>query len=314
MKLNNKKLNEVVARLVFFVILFFFVAIPVFAQDFVGPKQQDYLVVCGVGLGDLCTICDIWALADKVINFLLFTLATPILIIVLIVGGFIYLTSGGNPKKTETAKGLITSAIFGIIIAFAAWLIVDTILKTLVKGNLTIAWQEIEECPDPIEPEVPDLSKLPKLPPIITTPGTYTDEEARQQIELAGILIHSSGNCSDQQNPQCTSFEGIPKSAVGYILELDRMCNSQSTTCGRFVITAGTEIGHATHGTNKSVIDIAPLNPPTETAQNAQRYRTLRDLAKSARALPTKTFCEKFDGTISLDCVSADHIHVEFPR
>ncbi|MEK7503198.1 MAG: pilin, partial [Patescibacteria group bacterium] len=153
MKLNNK-------NLIFFVVLFALFAFPAFAQDFVGPvREESGLLTCGFEGGKLCTICDIWALADKVIKFLLFKLATPILIIVLIAGGFIYLTSGGNPKKTETAKGLITSAIFGIVIAFAAWLIVDTILKTLVNEDFTIAWQEIEECPDPLEPEIPELSK-----------------------------------------------------------------------------------------------------------------------------------------------------------
>lgn len=261
-----------------------------------------------------CRICDIWVLSNRVINFAFF-LATPILIIVLIAGGFIYLTSEGNPKKTEQAKSLLTSAIVGIVIALAAWLIVSTILKNLAKeGNeFMLPWDKIPTCPKPLEPEKVDLSKLPR-PEIIIKPGTYGDAEARRLIELAGIPVVSSQNCSDQLNPKCTSFEGIPKSAVDYILELDRRCNSQNLTCGRFVITGGTEVGHITHGTNKSVLDISPLNPPSGFEQNAQRYRTLRDLAKATGALPDKTFCEKPDGSKTLTCGGASHVHVEFPR
>ena len=276
------------------------------------------LVTCGLGEGatfKACTICDIWVLADKIVNFVYF-LATPILIIVLISGGFIYLTSGGNPKKTEQAKSLLISAIVGIIISLAAFLMVDTILKTLVRQDFTWpSWKTIttNDCPIALPPPKVDLSNLPR-PEVIVQAGTYTDSEARRLIELADIRIYSTGSCSNQQNQQCTSFEGLPKSTVDYILELDHRCNSQNMTCGKFIITGGTEIGHATHGLNKSVVDISPLNPPSGFDQNAQRYRTLRDLAKATGALPNKTFCEKPDGSLTETCEGAEHIHVEFPR
>ena len=273
------------------------------------------LVTCGVGTGKPCTICDIWVLTKNVVDFILGTLAVPIVIVALIIGGFMYLTSSGDPKKTEQAKKVVTSAIIGLVIALAAFLIVDTILVTLVKKELLPPWTTIntQSCPAILPPEEVDLSKLPR-PGIVITPGTYTDAEARRLLDLAGIPIHSSENCSDPTNPRCTSLEGIPKSAINYLLELDRRCNAQNLTCGRFVLTGGTETGHETHGSNTSRVDIAPLNPPTESAQNAQRYRTLRDLAKATGALPDKTFCEKPDGSSSLTCVGADHIHVEFPR
>src|SRR3989344_738841 len=265
--------------LLFFILIF---AFSIFNTAF---AQDSGLVICGVGDAKPCTICDIWALADKVINFLLFTLATPILIVVLIAGGFIYLTSGGNPKKTETAKGLITSAIVGIIIAFAAWLVVDTILKTLVKGDFTIAWQEIEECPNALEPEPVDLSKLPR-PPLVVTQGNYTDQEARDILLLAGVRLNKE-NCENAFDTNCTSLDGIPRSAINYLLEVNRRCVANKTVCQGFIVTGGTEAGHITHEIGKSVFDIATekLNP------TAQDYKTLRDMAKSAGAIPNKTFC-----------------------
>jgi len=52
------------------------------------------------------------------------TAAGFVLLLMLISGGFSYLTSGGDPKKTEGAKGRITSALIGFFVIFFAYLIV----------------------------------------------------------------------------------------------------------------------------------------------------------------------------------------------
>lgn len=45
------------------------------------------------------------------------------LLIYLIYGGFMYMTSGGNPKQTEQAKSILATALTGfIIIFFAYWI------------------------------------------------------------------------------------------------------------------------------------------------------------------------------------------------
>ncbi|MDZ4228638.1 MAG: hypothetical protein U1C50_00115 [Patescibacteria group bacterium] len=43
--------------------------------------------------------------------------------VVLIVGGFQYLTAGGDPKKVQQAQGIITGAIIGIIVTLGVYLI-----------------------------------------------------------------------------------------------------------------------------------------------------------------------------------------------
>ena len=43
--------------------------------------------------------------------------------VMLIVGGFQYLTAGGDPKKTQAASSTLTYAIFGIVAVIAAWFI-----------------------------------------------------------------------------------------------------------------------------------------------------------------------------------------------
>jgi len=54
----------------------------------------------------------------------LFTLAGLGLFLYLIVAGFGWMTSGGDPKKTQSAKDKLTNALVGFIIIFVAyWLI-----------------------------------------------------------------------------------------------------------------------------------------------------------------------------------------------
>lgn len=51
----------------------------------------------------------------------LFVLAGLALLVYLIYGGFQLMTSGGDPKAMESAKGKITNAIVGFIIIFVAY-------------------------------------------------------------------------------------------------------------------------------------------------------------------------------------------------
>lgn len=60
----------------------------------------------------------------------IFALAGIILLFLLIWGGFGYLTSGGDPKKVESARGKLTHAIVGFIIIFVAYWLVQ-ILETI---------------------------------------------------------------------------------------------------------------------------------------------------------------------------------------
>jgi hypothetical protein len=54
----------------------------------------------------------------------IFGLAGLALLLILIWGGFEMMTSAGDPKKMESAKGRLTGAVVGFIIIFAAyWLV-----------------------------------------------------------------------------------------------------------------------------------------------------------------------------------------------
>ena len=62
--------------------------------------------------------------SNHIINSLLptvFYLAGLILFIIIIIGGFGMLTSGGSPEKMKAAQGKITSAVIGFVIIFISY-------------------------------------------------------------------------------------------------------------------------------------------------------------------------------------------------
>lgn len=50
-------------------------------------------------------------------------LAGVAVFIMIIIGGFGYLTAGGDPKKTQAARNTLTYAIFGLVAILLAWFI-----------------------------------------------------------------------------------------------------------------------------------------------------------------------------------------------
>lgn len=53
-----------------------------------------------------------------------------------LIGGFKYLTSGGDPKALEGAKGTLTHAILGLIVLVFAFLIL-VIIQAVTGVNVT---------------------------------------------------------------------------------------------------------------------------------------------------------------------------------
>ena len=65
-------------------------------------------------------------------NFLL-AIAGIAAFVMIVLGGFRYLTSAGDPSKMGDARSQIFAAILGIIILFSSWMILNTINPELVS-------------------------------------------------------------------------------------------------------------------------------------------------------------------------------------
>jgi len=81
-------------------------------------------------------LTDIGSIITQLLPYIL-VLAGLILFILLIIGGFGLLTSGGSPDKVKAAQGKITSAVIGFVIIFISyWLvrILEIVLGISILG------------------------------------------------------------------------------------------------------------------------------------------------------------------------------------
>ncbi len=115
------------------------------------------IVQCGTqedasgNISNPCTVCDLFTLVDRVVDFMLEVVAFPLAVIMFLYGGFMWITAGGDSAKITKGRKAIEYAVYGMIVAFAAWLIIDTILKALLAGGLGKIqgwgfWHSIPQC------------------------------------------------------------------------------------------------------------------------------------------------------------------------
>jgi hypothetical protein len=64
---------------------------------------------------------------------ILMILVLVLAVVYLIIGGYQYVTAGGNPEAAAKAKNTILGSVIGIIVAFSAYLIVKFIFESLSK-------------------------------------------------------------------------------------------------------------------------------------------------------------------------------------
>ena len=92
-------------------------ATPAFAED-INPTGWE-------------NICDI---ANAVLP-VIYGIAGVIALILLVMGGIQYMSSGGDKIAVEQARGRITSAIVGLVIVFGAYLVIN-VIGTQVLGDV----------------------------------------------------------------------------------------------------------------------------------------------------------------------------------
>jgi hypothetical protein len=178
--------------------------------------------------------------ADFVANLYIYALGISgtLATIMIVYGGIKYLTSAGNESALGDAKVIITSAIWGILLLAGAYLVLNTINPQLV------------------ELRNPGLEALPATPSVPSSLESYdsrtqlTSQEGYTIASRFGISIYSSGNCKDQSNPKCTSFQGFPKAAMCQLIYMN------AHGAGDITVTGGTEMGHKEHGPGVPTVDL----------------------------------------------------------
>jgi len=74
-------------------------------------------------------------LKQTVLNIITFVLGLLglIAVIMILYGGFTWLTAGGNEDKIGSAKKIISAAIVGLIVILLSWAIVNFVVKSTIN-------------------------------------------------------------------------------------------------------------------------------------------------------------------------------------
>jgi len=275
---STKKKQIIVFGILLLSLLFLFITPLAHAAD--GP---DGLVPHGCQEGCPCSLCDLYELARRVVNFLLFSLSIPIAAVAFFWGGFLLLTSGGSPQKITQGKSAMTNAVIGIALAFFAWSIFNAILTSVTfqiglgEQNFT-DWFNPPSCQETVEGENKCLEELPP-PGSLQGPGGITpggnptppefgfDAEIRSELSNEGVGVNKP--CIDpSQNLEQTCLDNLPASAVEKIIEVNQDCKSRlGSSC--VTITGGTEPGHGSHGPGIPTVDMRYNRDTIDALENS---------------------------------------------
>lgn len=94
--------------------------------------------------GISCTICDLVKLANNLIGWLT-QASLAVAVLVVGIGGYFILTAGGSEEKVKRGRQIIWSAVIGVAIILAAWVLVNTFLQILMKSPSPWPWNKIPE-------------------------------------------------------------------------------------------------------------------------------------------------------------------------
>jgi hypothetical protein len=126
--------------------------------------------------------------------------------LMIIIGGFMYMTAAGNTSKAGTAKTVITDAIYGLIVALSAYLLLFIINPDLV--GVDISMSPMTTRPSPPTPAPPSPSPTPPGP---TPSGSGCSRviSSAQTMMARGCLYDQSRRNGCTGNPGYTDCSDL---------------------------------------------------------------------------------------------------------
>lgn len=96
------------------------------------PKDQ---LIAGAGTGNTGGGGDLTVYIKNIVNILLFVVGA-VAVLMIVIGGLRYVTSGGDSTSVTSAKNTVLYAVVGLIVAAAAYAIVNFVVVGLfTTGN-----------------------------------------------------------------------------------------------------------------------------------------------------------------------------------
>jgi len=118
-------------------VVFILLAVGLLAMRFVWAQDSFGIDEVNTSLGGSLTTAEPKAVITRIINLALSFLALIALVIV-IIGGFLWMTSGGEANKIDKAKQLLKNGLIGLAIILASWAIVAFLITQFggaIGGN-----------------------------------------------------------------------------------------------------------------------------------------------------------------------------------
>jgi len=91
---------------------------------------QAACAVCGQ-----CSVADIFVVGNTIVELIL-GLSGSVMLLMMVYGGFLFLTSSGNSSQIDKGKNVMVGAIIGIVIVFTAYTLVQFLLGALGVPNV----------------------------------------------------------------------------------------------------------------------------------------------------------------------------------
>ncbi len=111
-------------------------ALALVVTPFLASAQFEIPDPGGTGLGGgITSESTLTGFILRIINIAL-ALAGLIAVLFLIIGGFRYITAGGNEDASGSAKKIILNAVIGIIVVILSFVVVRVVSNTLTTTNL----------------------------------------------------------------------------------------------------------------------------------------------------------------------------------
>lgn len=74
-------------------------------------------------------------LVTKVLKLLL-SFAGIVVVIMIVYGGYLYMTAGGNDEQAEKGKGVLINSSIGLVVVLLAYTIVNIIVNLVTSGKM----------------------------------------------------------------------------------------------------------------------------------------------------------------------------------
>jgi len=84
-----------------------------------------------------CTLCHFFVLIERVLEFVFFKLTPPLALLMLVIGGGMFMLAAGDPQKITQARKIISSVFIGIVIVYGSFFLIGLLLQSIGLATWT---------------------------------------------------------------------------------------------------------------------------------------------------------------------------------